>query len=217
MREVVRRSRHGAVVRLSLSGTGQAERARVARWRCDRRTRYFEATTPSGAATRDGDDPDAVVRGPAAADGRPPAQLRPGQAAGVRISDSWRLGGVAATLCARSGAAAPRCTRTRPAGGDPHATLAPAARAAGARDGRAALAVRSAAHAPGGGATACPGPGPRHRRLDDLRPLRDARATISRAAPPSTAIPIRDAASPHPASSTGKHTRSARRAAAGRT
>jgi hypothetical protein len=137
LREVIA-GRGGTVVRLALRD-GQGERPRVARWRCDRRTRHFVATTNDpgdGAAT-------ATITTPSCANRLRmivvPARLRPGQAAGVRISDTWRLGGVAATVCARSGNAVARCRRMSIRPG----TRTRRARLRLLRPGRATIALRS--------------------------------------------------------------------------
>jgi hypothetical protein len=97
-------SRTWTVARLSLRD-GEATRAHAVRWRCVRRTRRFTATLrgPGDRSERK----QATVSTPSCA-GRLrmivlPARVRPGHDASVRVADTWRFGGIGATVCAREG------------------------------------------------------------------------------------------------------------------
>jgi hypothetical protein len=100
------------VGRLRLDG-GDSGRVRVLRWRCDRRERRLVAIA-SGA---DGklQSAEAVVRTPSCrhrltASVHPP-RPRAGGALAVEVVDSWRLGGIRATVCVRPRRGAARCRR----------------------------------------------------------------------------------------------------------
>jgi lysophospholipase L1-like esterase len=110
----VREPGGGARTRLTLR-SGAAELRHAARWRCDRRARRFVATGPGGQTAT------ATVVTPSCA-GRlrmivVPASVRPGEAVNVGVSDTWRVGGVSARLCAWPGAHATSCRRVRLASG----------------------------------------------------------------------------------------------------
>ncbi len=91
--------------------SGSSERPRAARWRCDRRTRRFTVRT-LGADVKTAA---ATITTPSCEDRLRmivvPGHVRPGQAVSVRVSDTWRLGGIAATICARPAADATPCRR----------------------------------------------------------------------------------------------------------
>lgn len=103
----------GKTVRLALRD-GAAERARVARWRCSVRTRRFTATLRAGGGR---ETAKASIVTPSCARRLRmivvPAHLRPGEQASVRITDTWRFGGIAANVCARPDGDATRCRRLR--------------------------------------------------------------------------------------------------------
>jgi lysophospholipase L1-like esterase len=113
VRELTRRG-VGVIARLTLR-SGKAELRRAARWRCERRTRRFEATGPGG------DRAIATITTPSCADRLRlivvPASVRPGETASASISDTWRIGGISARLCGWRGATAASCRRVRLAEG----------------------------------------------------------------------------------------------------
>jgi hypothetical protein len=127
------------VARLALpAGTGRI--AHAAPWRCRRRARRFTATTDdAGATTRTAVT---TITTPSCAHRLrlivAPAAVRPGGAANVRVSDTWRFGAVSASVCTRAGSVAQRCRRVR---------LGPGVRRVRvplAREGRWTIALRTA-------------------------------------------------------------------------
>ncbi len=136
---VVREISGANVARLTLRG-GTAERRRAVRWRCERRTRRLEATM----AGPGGETASATITTPSCADRLRmivvPARVRPGQAVRVSVTDTWRFGGVSATVCARPGPAATSCRRVSlPAG-----TSTRRARVRLRKPGRRTIALRTA-------------------------------------------------------------------------
>ena len=123
-----------AVARLSLRD-GTASRARVVRWRCHGRLRRFVATLRGGDDA--GQTAMAALTTPSCADRLRmivvPGRLRPGESASVRITDSWRFGGIAGTLCARPDGRGAHCTRVRLATGTSTALTRVSLRAIGPR------------------------------------------------------------------------------------
>ncbi len=100
-----------AVGVVTLDAAGQATVPRAADWRCSERTRRFHAEGADGLAA------DAAVRTPGCAD-RYRAAVRPvhprvGRPVTVHVTDTFRLGGVRATACARGPARVRRCGRLR--------------------------------------------------------------------------------------------------------
>jgi hypothetical protein len=126
------------IARLTLRD-GAAEQPRVVRWRCERRRRRFAATLRGSGARL----APATIVTPSCADRLRmivvPAHVRPGRTATVRVTDTWRFGGVAAHACARLAAPATNCRRVRlPAG-----AVTRSARLRLVRPGRRTIVVRS--------------------------------------------------------------------------
>lgn len=131
--------RASTVVRLSLRN-GAAGRTHAVRWRCARRTRRFTATL-GGPGDRS-EPTRATVTTPSCA-GRlrmivVPSRVRPGHDVSVRVTDTWRFGGVTATVCAREGERK-RCTRVKL----PEGTRRRRARLRMRRPGRRTISLRS--------------------------------------------------------------------------
>jgi hypothetical protein len=108
-----------SVGRMTLSG-GRAVLRRATPWRCDPRSRRLVATlrTAAGAAPQTSA---ATITTPSCASRLRrivvPAHVAPGHTATVRVTDSWHLGGISASLCARPATVAGGCTRVRLATG----------------------------------------------------------------------------------------------------
>lgn len=104
----------GTIAHLTLR-SGKGELPRAVRWRCERRTRRFEATGPGGQTAR------GEITTPSCADRLRmivvPASVRPGEAVSVSVSDTWRIGGITARLCTSRGTPATSCQRVRLTGG----------------------------------------------------------------------------------------------------
>jgi hypothetical protein len=107
--------RTAPIGRIAVAG-GTGRLATAVAWRCDRRTRRFTATSTHA----DGSVATAIATITTPSCARrlqtivSPAQVRPGQAAVVRVTDAWHLGGLAGRVCARSGRAPASCRSVRP-------------------------------------------------------------------------------------------------------
>jgi hypothetical protein len=127
-------------LRLSLRN-GAAARGRAVRWRCEVRSRRFVATLSGTPGERPAT---ARITTPSCADRLRlivvPARVRPGEAATVRVSDTWRFGDVSVRLCARPDGSDTRCERLRIKPGDTTARTTVRLNALGHRS----VAVRSA-------------------------------------------------------------------------
>jgi hypothetical protein len=115
---------------------GAGERRHLARWRCSPRKRHFVATL-RGPADQPPRTATVTITTPSCAHRLRlivvPARVRPGKSVTVRLADTWRFGGVGATLCARPDGRHTRCTRLRLARGRPAARKSIALSAPGTR------------------------------------------------------------------------------------
>jgi hypothetical protein len=174
---------------------GAGELARAARWSCTRRSRTFTAT--SAHADGSVQTATATITTPSCARRLEtivvPAQVRPGQSATVRVSDSWHLGAISARVCARSPGAPSSCRTLRPG-----ARGVAVAHVRLARAGRWTITVRSAG-GQASSATVEARPDARLRLLvtgdslvygifEDLRSVLGARALVRGDPNPATGI-----------------------------
>jgi hypothetical protein len=104
-------SQRPLVTHVTLPASGAAEREHAVRWRCDRRRRSFVATIAGSAAASS-----AITTRSCAHRLQmivAPGRLRPGKPASVRVTDTWRLGGISAHVCPRSGKRSSPCRTAR--------------------------------------------------------------------------------------------------------